>query len=143
MWSSCPSGFSASLALPAGTTVAGLRRSTVTLCFNGVCVGTSLAEAAAHRGWRFRFSASDRNGGRNASVALQGGSAGLQLVVHRTAPREFLHDGDLYEITVRRESGDPPLIHMRERAIYQRHNPEPWPVCVWCRVDRTASIPKA
>jgi hypothetical protein len=132
----CRSGFSAALALPVDSTEAALRRSTATLCFNGECVGTSLAAATAYPGGWFRFSPSNRNGGRNTSVSLKGGSAGLHLFVERTAPREFLHDGDLYDLVVRPESGGPPLLHMRERAVYRRDNVEPGPVCVGFHVRR-------
>jgi hypothetical protein len=134
----CISGLDATLPLPAGLSVEGLRESTATLCLNGRCYSVDLEPLRVNNG-----TASIRGAwwtGERGRFAIYFTREERTIRIKFMLLPEFLRDGDVYDFTIRPTDGGAPLMRWGERAKYavgMPNGPGCPPLCRLFSVDRT------
>jgi hypothetical protein len=135
----CESELLATIPLPAAVSDDALRQSNATLCLNRRCYSADLAAIA--EGSRLRVVSFPRSAASASEplIVLVRNENALQ-VNFLDRSNSLLHDGDVFDLTMRPKAGGPPLVRWRERAaysVYQPNGSDCGPTCRVFRVDRT------
>jgi hypothetical protein len=114
----CRAEVTAKIALRAGVDRERLSRSTATLCFNQQCFSADMAALSEHNHVEFPARAS------SFWPVVTLGYEGPALRVYLYDRVESVHDGDVFDLTVRPRAGGPPLVRWHERVWYTVYQPK-------------------